>query len=82
MSDPPFDTSHGNTPIDEDEAQGLRLSWDRIRRDLNQAEAANILQARRTIRSPSLDQVLDDLWLRRLHQRMFGEVWSARRSSQ
>lgn len=28
------------------------------------------------IRSPSLDDVLDDLWLRRLHQRMFGDVWS------
>lgn len=76
MTDPLFDTGDGNTPIDEDEAQGLRLSWVRTRGDLNQAEAANILEARRVIRSPSLDDVLDDLWLRRLHQRMFGDVWS------
>lgn len=76
MSDPLFDTSDGNTPIDEDEALGLRLSWVRTRGDLNEAEAANILAARRAIRSPALDDVLDDLWLRRLHRRMFGDVWS------
>lgn len=76
MTDPLFDASDGNTPIDEDEAEGLRLSWVRTRGDLNEAEAANILEARRVIRSPSLDDVLDDLRLRRLHRRMFGEVWS------
>lgn len=76
MSDPLFDVSDGNTPIDDDEADGLRLSWVRTRGDLNEAEAANILEARRAIRSPSLDEVLDDLWLRRLHERMFGDVWS------
>lgn len=76
MTDPLFDTSDGNTPIDEEEAEGLRLSWVRTRGDLNEAEAANILRARRMSRSPSLDDVLDDLWLRRLHQRMFGDVWS------
>ncbi len=76
MNDPLFDNSDGTTPIDEDEAEGLRLTWVRTRGELNEAEAANILAARRAIRSPSLDEVLDDLWLRRLHQRMFGEVWS------
>lgn len=74
MTDPLFDTSDGDTPID-DEADGLRLSWVRTRGDLNEAEAANILEARRAVRSPSLDDVLDDLWLRRLHERMFGDVW-------
>lgn len=76
MSDPLFDTSDGNTPIDDDEALGLKLTWVRTRGDLNEAEAANILDARRAIRSPALDEVLDDLWLRRLHRRMFGDVWS------
>lgn len=75
MSDPLFDTSDGNTPLDEDEALGLRLTWVRTRGDLNEAEAANILDARRAIRSPALDDVLDDLWLRRLHRRMFADVW-------
>lgn len=76
MSDPLFDTSRGNTPIDDDEAEGLRPTWVRTRGDLNEAEAANILAARRAIRSPSLDEVLDHLWLRRLHERMFGDVWT------
>lgn len=76
MSDPLFDTSDGNTPIDEDEALGLRLTWVRTRGDLNQAEAANILDSRRAIRTPSVDEVLDDLWLRNLHRRMFGDVWT------
>ena len=53
MSDPLFDTSDGNTPIDEDEALGLKLTWVRSRGDLNEAEAANILDARRAIRSPT-----------------------------
>jgi hypothetical protein len=61
MSDPLFDTSEGNTPIDEDEALGLKLTWVRTRRDLNQAEATNILDARRAIRSPTVDEGLDDL---------------------
>lgn len=76
MSDALFDASDGNTPIDADEAHGLRLSWVRTRGDLNEAEASNIASARQAIRPPSLDEVLDDLWLRRLHERMFGEVWS------
>ena len=75
MSDPLFDTSDGNTPIDDDEALGLKLTWVRTRGDLNEAEAANILDARRAIRSSALDDVLDDLWLRQLHRRMFGDVW-------
>jgi len=60
-------------PIDEDKARGLRLSWVRTRGDLNDAEAANILKGGRAIRSPSLDDVADDLWLRRLHKLMFGD---------
>ena len=48
----------------------------RSRGDLNEAEAANILDARRAIRSPTLGEILDDLWLRQLHFRMFGDVWT------
>lgn len=75
MSDPLFDTSDGSTPIDADSAVGLKLTWVRTRGDLNEAEVANILDARRAIRSPAFDEVLDDLWLRQLHRRMFGDVW-------
>lgn len=76
MSDPLFGVADGNTPIDEDEAQGLRPSWVRTRSDLNNAEAASILKGRRAISAPSLDEVTDDLWMRRLHKLMFGDVWT------
>ncbi len=76
MTEPLFDDGDGNTPLDEDEADGLRLSWVRTRRDLNEAERDNILEARRSIRSRTVDEILDDLWLRHLHKQMFGEVWA------
>lgn len=76
MTDPLLETGDGNTPLDEDEADGLRLTWVRTRGDLNEAERANIVAARRALRSVTLDDVLDDLWLRELHRRMFGTVWS------
>ena len=76
MTDPLFDAGDGNTPLDEDEADGLKPTWVRTRADLNQAERDNIDEARSSIRSATVDEVLDDLWLRRLHQRMFGDVWT------
>lgn len=76
MTDPLFDVGDGNTPLDDEEADGLRLSWVRTRGNLNDAERDNIIEARRSIRSATVDEVLDDLWLRRLHQRMFGSVWT------
>ena len=75
MTDPLFDIGDGNTPLDDDEADGLKPTWVRTRGDINDAERDNILEARRSIRSATVDEVLDDLWLRRLHERMFGEVW-------
>lgn len=76
MTDPLFDDAEGTTPITEEEAEGLRLSWVRTRGDLNDAEATNILRSMRTAPPRSLEGVLDDLWLRRLHRLMFGEVWT------
>lgn len=76
MTDLLFEAGDGTTPIDEDEADGLLPSWVRTRGDLNEAERNNILAARRSIRSATLADVLDDQWLRRLHEQMFGKVWS------
>jgi len=73
LTDPP-----GATPLDPDEAAGLRLSWVATRGDLNAAEAQNITGAVTWVASRRLttDQVLRDGFLRELHQRMFGEVWN------
>lgn len=67
----------GATPLDPDEAVGLRLSWIATRGELNAAEAENVsaglVWASR--RRPDVAEVLDDGFLRELHRRMFGDVW-------
>jgi len=72
VSEPP-----DGTPLDPDEAAALRLSWVRTQADLNFAEAANIAAGMQWAsgrhRTPA--EILDDLFLRQLHGRMFGDVW-------
>jgi Fic-DOC domain mobile mystery protein B len=67
------------TPLTDDERPGLLLPA-LTRADLNQAEAENISQAmswlflsRRRLRP---EAVTDEEWLKRLHRRMYGEVWA------
>jgi Fic-DOC domain mobile mystery protein B len=68
----------GATPLDEDEAAGLRLSWVATRSDLNEAEQDNILRARRKQRwrRCGVLDLLDDKSVRDLHKDMFGTVWA------
>lgn len=68
----------GQTPLDPDEAHGLKLNWVASRADLNDAEAANIIRgmrwAQRQIRR--VDTCVEsEGFLRSLHERMFGQVW-------
>jgi len=65
----------GHTPLEEDERAGLRLHYITMRRELDEAESANIADARRR-RVPPVERVLDDLYLRALHRQMFGRVWT------
>lgn len=75
MSDwPPIE---GETPIDD--LSGLKVKGVSTRRELNTLEARNILQA--TIKylssRPTAKQAPFDLsWVKRLHNEMFGDVWS------
>jgi Fic-DOC domain mobile mystery protein B len=65
----------GHTELDPDDRVGLKPSWVRTRGDLNAAEQDNIAKALASLRQPAPETVLDDLWLRQLHSRMFGDVW-------
>lgn len=69
----------GQTPLDPDESRGLIPAWIATRGDLNDAEAANIVQglkwADRQIRRKATVVPTDD-FLRKLHQRMFDQVWT------
>jgi fido (protein-threonine AMPylation protein) len=67
------------TPLTEAERQGLRLPV-LTRAELNRAEADNISQAmtwlflsRRRLRPES---VIQEAWLKRLHRRMYEQVWT------
>ena len=71
-----FEIEPGNTPLDPTEAEGLIPTiW--TKKELNQAEGANILVARRWA---MLDQdiqknLLSSANLRLLHQKMFDKTW-------
>lgn len=73
-----FEIEDGQTPLDPDEAQGLKLKWVATRADLNDAEGANVvsgmLWAAREIRKKEV-VVTCDAFLRKLHEQMFGRVW-------
>lgn len=66
------------TPLDEDEARGLRLTYIATRGELDAAEQANIVRGRAWALGQPLTvaRILDDVFLRRLHSQMLGEVWS------
>lgn len=74
LAEPP-----GGTPLADEERQGLRLPV-LTRDELNRAEAENITRAmswlffsRRRLQ-PGL--VTREAWLRRLHRRMYDQVWA------
>jgi len=67
----------GQTPLDPDEAAQLLRSSVTTRGDLDIVEQENIAQAIRWAfaRTRKPYAVLDEPFLRRLHKRMFGDVW-------
>ena len=78
MNNTPTGDVPGQTPLDEDDARGLRLTYVSTRGELDAAEQANIVRGRAWAlqRHLSVAQILDDGFLRRLHREMFGEVWT------
>lgn len=66
----------GNTPLDEDEAEGLIPSHIASRADLNAWEQANIAAAVEWLaRRRRAKPVLSEAFVRELHRRMFDETW-------
>ena len=69
----------GATPLTAEETLGLIPSFVATREDLNAIEQAGIATARSwAMRSPvarRVEQVLDELFVRRLHRQMFEQVW-------
>ncbi|MGA7181171.1 MAG: mobile mystery protein B [Thiobacillaceae bacterium] len=74
MTDPLFDQDDGATPLTPEEREGLIPSYITLRRELNEAEQANILEAEEWAFARKRD-LLSEQFLKTLHKRMFGRVW-------
>ncbi|HMN85005.1 MAG TPA: mobile mystery protein B [Bauldia sp.] len=66
----------GATPLARDETEGLRLAHVSTREELNEVEQANIASGLAWPSRRRRPDVLSDDFLRTLHRRLFGEVWS------
>jgi fido (protein-threonine AMPylation protein) len=75
MSDPLVPVGDGNTELSEQDREGLLPSYVATRGDLFDAEQRNIAEAMLR-RRPTVDELLDDKYLRDLHREMFGRVWA------
>ncbi|MGE0623801.1 MAG: mobile mystery protein B [Pseudomonadales bacterium] len=75
MSDSTLPQEEGATPLDDEDREGLKLSYVTTRSDLNAAEQQNILEAQRWARRRRRS-VLSRDFLNDLHERMFGDVWT------
>jgi len=65
----------GHTELSPEDHDGLIPSYIATRGDLFDAEQRNIVQALLR-RPPRAEELLDDRYLRDLHDAMFGQVWS------
>ena len=70
-----FETDDNSTPLTVEEKNGLKLKWITLRSELNEAEARNIAQAQLWLASNKKKDVCSDTFLRKLHKKMFCEVW-------
>ena len=68
----------GQTPIDEDEREGLLIQTITNRRELDEFEQLNIEDALEwTIRRKfSVETILSENFVREVHRKMFGRTWS------
>ena len=74
MIDPLVPLGDGHTELSEEDRLGLIPTYIATRGELFDAEQRSIAQALLR-RSPSATALLDDTYLRRLHQAMFDQVW-------
>lgn len=71
-----FDEPDGATPLDPDDIQGLKFPHVTTRGELDELEQANIEQGLAWISRRRGGSILDDRFVRTLHKRLFGDVWT------
>jgi len=69
---------NGQTPLDEDEKDGLIIKTISTRSDLDEFEQLNIEEAKIWLlkTKQTLTKILSEDFIRELHSKMFGNVWS------
>lgn len=75
MTDALLPLGDGHTELSPEDQKGLIPSYIATRGDLFDAEQRNISQALLR-RPPHTEELLDDKYLRDLHDAMFGQVWN------
>lgn len=68
----------GTTPLEDADLDGLKPSWVSTRSDLDRVEQENLIKATLWINDQrwTAQRVLDEGGLKRLHRRMYNDVWS------
>lgn len=72
-----FEYLEGQTPLREEEKEGLLPDSIGSRAELDEFEQQNIWDAREWLLriSPGLDEILSEEFIKRVHGKMFGDVW-------
>lgn len=73
-----IETPEGATPLSPDDMLGLKQKHVDTREQLNELEAANILQGQMwasTLKKPTLDSIFDRDFVTNLHKALFADVW-------
>jgi Fic-DOC domain mobile mystery protein B len=74
MSEDPFAADGASTPLTPEDRRDLIPSYVTLRHELNEVEALNVRDGERWAFARKRD-ALDEDFLKRLHKRMFGQVW-------
>ena len=67
----------GQTPLSEEEKEGLLIGAISDRAELDEFEQRNIWQAQEWLLriSPGLDEIRSEEFIKRVHKKMFGDTW-------
>ena len=71
-----FTYPEGATPLDPSEAEGLRLTHITTRGELDRWEQDNILEAIVWLDATKPTKILNETFIRKLHQKMFCNIWN------
>lgn len=70
-----MDYPDGATPLEPEELEGLKFGHVTTRGELDHLEQANITEGVMWLSRQKSPDILDDLFVRKLHKHLFGQVW-------